>query len=89
MLAPDRANANGSLSNNGLRVACTTGSDWGHAGRHMRLLTHVQLPDEAGHVAMLKVKRQQILSKLDLVYNEETAAALECRKLLARSVVDR
>ena len=30
-------------------------------------LTHVQLPDEASHVAVLEVERQEVLGELDLV----------------------
>ena len=40
------------------------------------VLTHVELPDETGHVAVLEVKRQQILGKLNLVQYDETAATL-------------
>jgi hypothetical protein len=40
------------------------------------VLTHVQLPNETGHVAVLEVKRQHILGELDLVDDDKTASAL-------------
>ena len=39
-------------------------------------LTHVQLSDEAGHVGMLKIQRQDVLGKLNLVQDDKAATAL-------------
>lgn len=42
-------------------------------------LTHVQLSYETGHIAVLEVKRQQILRELDLVHYDEAATGLQAR----------
>jgi len=46
---------------------------WKHSQKHTNslvvtcVLTHVQLPYETGHVAVLEIEWQQIFGKLDLV----------------------
>lgn len=42
----------------------------------MPVLTHIQLPDEAGHVVVLVVQRQQLAGKLGLILDDETVAIL-------------
>lgn len=49
---------------------------WMRRTRSVCVLTHVELPDEAGHVVVLEVQRQEILGELDLVEDDEAAAAL-------------